>query len=211
MEVFHCALVRLGTEDALPDEENELNRKLLFMLRRENHRLLREGRGCAPPVFSECVNQPIEDDLSRALRESKRPDFTWGFVDLQRDDDVFFVVECKRLGSPTSNNWILNKNYVTNGVRRFVDADWGYGGGVSSAAMIGYLQNMAGDAVLREVNVYAQAEGLAPIAEPERWNDQGVTELGQILERTFRESPLDLRHLWLDLRHRYATTEGAPA
>ena len=32
-----------------------------------------------------------------------------------------FVVECKRLGIPSSQKWILNENYVNHGVRRFVD------------------------------------------------------------------------------------------
>ena len=94
----------------------------------------------------EANNQPDADDSIRAKREYKRPDFQWGICDTNETNpermDKFYTLEAKRLGSPSSSQWILNKNYILNGINRFILVEWGYGKSVSSGAMIGYIQNM---------------------------------------------------------------------
>lgn len=206
LKVFRCALLRLEAESELPEKEDELNRKLLFHVRSENYRLIKEGQGCRSNIYYECANQPVVEDKDRAAREWKRPDFMCGLVDAQAELDLFFALECKRLGRPSSPGWILNENYTKNGVLRFVDPGWGYGEGATSGAMIGYRQTMSGDNTLKEVNAYAEKVNVPTINRPDgQWIDRGVTRLNQTLDRKVSPSPFSLRHLWLDLRHRYST------
>ena len=206
LEVFQYALLRLKAESELPEKEDELNRKLLFHVRSENYRLIKGGRGCRSNIYYECANQPVVEDKDRAGRERKRPDFMCGLVDAQAELDMFFALECKRLGRPSSPGWILNENYTKHGVLRFVDPDWGYGEGATSGAMMGYRQTMSADDTLKEVNGYAEKVNVPAIKrETDEWIDRGVTRLNQTLDRNVSPSPFRLRHLWVDLSHRYAT------
>ena len=81
LEVFECALARLGALPSLPEREDDLNRLLLRLFRSENCRLIKLQRGTRSPVMYEASNQPAVDDITRAARESKRPDFQCGWVD----------------------------------------------------------------------------------------------------------------------------------
>ena len=210
LEVFRCALLRLQAEPELPENEDGLNRKLLFHVRSENYRLIKAGRGCRSNVYYECANQPITEDKDRAGRECKRPDFMCGLVDAQAETDLFFALECKRLGRPSSRGWILNENYTRHGVLRFVDPAWGYGEGAESGAMMGYCQTMSADDILREVNGYAERVNLPAIERAEdEWVHRGFTRLNQTLDRRVSPSPFRLRHLWVDLCHRYSTETSA--
>lgn len=203
LEVFRCALLRLVAESELPEKEDELNKKLLFHVRRANYQLIRKGRGCHSNIYSECRNQPVAEDEHRAGREQKRPDFTCGLVDAQAEADLFFVLEGKRLGLPSSSGWVLNKNYTSHGVLRFVNPNFGYGEGATSGAMIGYCQTMVGNDILKEVNVYGKENEVSSICGPAKWHDRGVATLNQTLERKTSPSPFKLMHLWVDLRHGY--------
>lgn len=111
IEIFLIALQKLLKCKSLPTIEDEINRKLLFLLRKSNYQLLKKDRGIEVPVTYESNNQPVSSDQIRVSRESKRPDFQWGLVDLINEKDLFFTIECKRLGYPSSTNWILNENY----------------------------------------------------------------------------------------------------
>jgi hypothetical protein len=172
-----------------------------------NVRLLRQGRGVQSPFVWEAQNQPLIDDETRAAREDKRPDFQCGFVNLQEDDDdrasMFYTIECKRLGQP-ANRWILNVNYVDNGVLRFVTEDHGYGKATLSGAMVGYVQSMELADILTEVNAAARKQSLPPIAlSGDGWQKNSVTRLNHRLARPRSLlSPFDLRHLWVDIRDR---------
>lgn len=206
LEVFQCALVCLEGELNLAEDENRLNRKVYFLALKENRRLLQEGRGCQSPIMYESRNQPTAETDEPLEREWKRPDFKCGFVDSESEYPLFLDVECKRLGKRSSGGSVFNKLYIEKGVRRFIDADSGYGEGVTSGAMIGYLQSMPPDDVLNEVNGYAKTGKVPPIDTTEGpWIKRGVTRLNQKLDRDVPPSLFRLRHLWLDLRHHYST------
>ena len=56
---------------------------------------------------------------------SKKPNFQWSITNTsesspERSSKQFFI-EYKRLGKPLGS-WILNKNYVQHGIKRFIDA-----------------------------------------------------------------------------------------
>jgi hypothetical protein len=184
-------------------DENALNRELYFCMLRASREL--DPEGIYPGPVAECCNQPDTDDIARATRESKRPDFTWAYLNPHEPDprksSIQFILECKRMGIPTNPQWILNSNYVEHGVSRFVDPQWGYAKRFPSALMIGYWQTMDNDVLLAEINGHLVARGLPEIAlSGEGWSISSVTELAHTLVRPFPVSPFGLKHLWIDLR-----------
>lgn len=198
--ILERALQLLRTEKNLPESEVDLNRRLYF-------RLLEASRELYPadPVSptQECNNQPDPDDESRVVREHKRPDFQWVYLDNYEPDpersSKQFVVECKRLGSSRRADWIFNLNYVKHGISRFRDPRWGYAQRFRSGAMVGYWQSMEGAQLLSEVNREAARNSLPDIVPANRSLPNGH-RLEHAFERSFPLSPFHLLHLWIDLR-----------
>jgi hypothetical protein len=204
--VFERALELLGTEDDLDVCEDSLNRRLYFCVLRANDELLRLGMGFDWPPQFDGQSQPDANDIKRAAREHKRPDFQWGFVDSTEPDPVrqakHYVIECKRLGKPIRTCWVFNKNYVERGIIRFVSAEHGYGKSASSGAMVGHIRSMPSEDILKEVNGHATRVSLHKIMlSCDGWVDRGVSRLEQKLDRPeIPPTPFLLRHLWVDLR-----------
>jgi len=145
VEVFTQGLNALATKTTLPLQEDFLSRELHKCCREANHRLRKGGRG-VEYILAQVTNQPLPDDEYRAKRLEKRPDLACGYHDDSLPDDAFeeadyfYTVECKRLGSPSSASWVLNRNYVKHGIARFDHPDWGYAEGSSSGMMVGFMQ-----------------------------------------------------------------------
>lgn len=130
---------------------------------------------------------------------SRIPDFYWAFIYHLAIDSIAaarqFVVECKRLTLP-SKNWMYTEQYVQAGISRFVTVEHAYGKEVPSGAMVGYLQVIALDQAMSEVNSCAVAEKLAPLHLSDRGTKRRA-ELDHQLERGFPDSPFRLIHLWI--------------
>lgn len=219
-EVICAGLVRLAADAPAngfgTSCENDLNRELFFRVRRiaveqkvglfaaiPRPELSREHTWSLAPVY-EANNQPSPDDPERTPREAKRPDFQWNFQDDQAEDldraTRTYVVECKRLGQALGT-WILNVNYVTQGVRRFVDASHLYGKDDDGGGMIGYVQSMDVDAIWAEVAQELAVGGFAAL--PMLGPHPGSTVLHSAshdLTRVDASSPFRLYHFWVDLR-----------
>lgn len=139
LEIIECALLKLRNADVLPETEVELNRLLYFHLLAASREMFPEN--LIAPLL-ECINQPDSSDQARAIREHKRPDFQWVYLDRYEPNphrsSRQFVVECKRLGISPRRDWVLNSNYSANGIERFLDPDWAYGKRAPSGAMLGY-------------------------------------------------------------------------
>lgn len=202
LSILEHALQLLSSEPNLPTSENELNRKLYFSLLTATADLF--PREELLPIY-EAQNQPDPDDQARVAREGKRPDFMWKYRDRYEPNPERssreFVVECKRLGAPLRADRLLNRNYVSYGIRRFVDPRHAYAKRFSSAAMVGYWQDMSATEVLREVNAAAREHDLPPLT----FNATGsrcdsVRRLDHFLERPFSISPMCLHHFWADVR-----------
>lgn len=127
LEVFRCALMRLERQSELPENEIELNRKLYFRAKEENLRLTRAGIGLGATIVPDSPNLPIDENAESRERESKRPDFQCELIDAQAGEYLVYALECKRLGRPKPSGWVLNENYTTRGVQRFMDPESGYG------------------------------------------------------------------------------------
>lgn len=202
LAILERALLLLRMETTLPEAEVDLNRLLHF-------RLLKASRELYPddPISpaAECNNQPDRDDEARAAREQKRPDFQWMYLDKYEANpdrsSKQFVVECKRLGKSARSDWVLNSNYVNHGVCRFRDVGWAYAKRFSSAAMVGYWQEMEPETVLSEVNAEVRKNLLPEINCPGGLKARVVSGLEHQFERPFPISPFRLFHRWVDIRN----------
>jgi hypothetical protein len=209
LEVLSVALEMLRKKSNLPKRENGINIKLYFMIRRANHKLRAIGRGLEHIPVWEAHNQPISEDEEDKSRLNKKPDFQWQMIDdFETNPEKaykHYTIECKRLGKPSSKTWVLNENYVTNGILRYVKKEFGYGKFTSSGAMIGYIQNMNLTEILTEVNRFARKESVTTINSPiYGWNEDGVSKLEQCVHRPeVPLTPFYLYHLWVDLRNLY--------
>lgn len=200
LAILERALLLLRMEGDLPDAEVDLNRKLYFCLLSASRELY--PNEVVPPT-QECNNQPDPDDEARSAREQKRPDFQWIFLDRYEDPERSskqFVVECKRIGTSSRADWVLNSNYVNHGISRFRDPEWAYAKRFPSAAIVGYWQSMEPKQVLKEIRNESRKNSLPALSIVGTWNAGGVNRLEHTFERTFQVSPFALRHRWIDLR-----------
>jgi len=204
LEVINLAISKFLLIDKLPREENELNRLFFFCLVEANYELQKKNKGLESPPSYEANNQPYFGDLERASRESKRPDFQWLITDTTNTDprssSKQFVLECKRLGLP-AGTWILNENYFNHGIVRFVSAEHGYAKGVESAAMLGYVQNMSEDNIVKEINKLLTLGGYSNMVLDKSEAFKSI--LNHILKTEFNDQKLKLIHFWINVAHKY--------
>jgi hypothetical protein len=196
-------------EKVLPLNEDEINRRLLFYLREANFELLKSSTiySDLPPIY-ECSNQPIDDkERERKKWENKRPDFQFQKTDIYstnpKNSTKYYVIECKRLGRPSSNDWILNLNYVINGIKRFISDDWRYGQGSPSGLMIGYIQNMEVDEIYYEIADNIKKYSLPSLTVLKGNCDTIKYKYSHLLTRNFELSKFTLNHIWIDIRDKY--------
>jgi hypothetical protein len=223
IEILLIALSKLQNRISLAQSKAEyksevdLNRELYFCLLEANQVRWEIGEGFDHPPIGEGKNPPNPDDEQRAVREDKIPDFLWGFIDHTELDPKrsahYFVIECKRLGKPPRSDWVLNTNYVQNGIRRFITEEHAYAKGEQSGAMVGYIQSMELDEILNEVSNAASIASIPILTIPiKTWNEQAITMLEHSLTRPFSPSTFSLKHYWVDLRTCYitASTQYSP-
>jgi len=216
LDIVMAGLALLKKRSRAPDKvtnEDVLSRELYEHLLKADRMLQARSSKyivIGLPIFqANC--QPHSSDTHHVPREDKVPDFQWnmrsmGIVIDRRKPGwdryaVHYHVECKRLGR-SNTSWILNNNYIEHGVRRFIDRNHGYGKGVETGAMVGYVQNMELDDILMEVN--AKADELAVphlVLSSDSWAIGQVNRLDQVLNRPdVLPTPFSLRHIWVDLR-----------
>ncbi len=193
-QLLRDALAEL--EDSPIDaDENDLNRLLYRAIIRVSQRASESGDH-VPVVVPEGRNPPAASDKERAEREFKTPDFYWAYIDPLASDpndaSKQFVVECKRLAKPISR---YAREYVKSGIARFINIGHGYGKGVRSGAMVGYLQEVFLDEALMGVNRQA-AEDAIPDLLALRRDGESSAELVHQVTRQFTVSPFQLTHVW---------------
>ena len=210
LAVLSLALDKLATEDNLLPAEKHLNLIFSACVRSANLELRRDGRGVEwLPSFDGIKGRYPEDERNPPDAE-KRPDISWSMYDSQESDPTWqekaFDVECKRLGEPTSRTWILTKQYVIGGIRRYTSDSHRYGRYATDGAMVGYVQNASLQGLLNEVNAYCREHDLPEIILSEDgWQADSTSRLMHLLRRSGMPSPYKLVHLWADLRKKYSS------
>lgn len=209
LDVLSLALDKLAAEERLPAGEKDLNLTLSKCVRSANCELRRQGRGVEwPPSFDGIQGRYPEDERNPPDAE-KRPDIKFGMYDSQETNperqEKAFDVECKRLGHPTSETWVLTEQYVVGGIRRYTSSSHGYGRYATDGAMVGYVQDASLQGLLDEVNSYSRKHGFPEIAlSGDGWRRDSTTRLEHMLPRSGMPCPCKLVHLWTDLRSKYA-------
>ncbi len=204
-EVFFISLQELANEPVSGDE-NTISKRLCPILICVCFTLSRSRNIEVRTPTWEGPIQPVSDDELEA--EPKRPDFTCKlrnpYATLAEEHEIPLHVECKRLGSPTSPSWKLNKNYVTRGMKRFDCASHEYGKRASSGMMIGYAIDMEPEQILEEVNRHKQKH-LPYFPDICMAVDKTTVSRNRqnLKRRHVAPKEFDLIHLWVDLRHNY--------
>ena len=209
LAVFIQALKLLRFEKNLPDSENRINETLYLKAREAYFKLPLEQRPAFFGLFIEPQNQPqTEDDVGEEFL-LKKPDFKWRVENRSDANPATAIkdydIECKRLGKPVNKNWVLNENYVKNGILRFSSDKHSYGKGVPFGAMIGYIQNMELKDILKEINqcvVQIQTYKIPSISfSTKDISSKAIFETTQkFCRKEIKPSPFNLRHIWVDLR-----------
>lgn len=193
------ALLLLKMRTDLVRDEDDLT-KLLFLC------IIDANRYFDLPAW-DAKNSPHISDKRSEKRENKRPDLSWNLMNhVGNHENLYrnFALECKRLGEKTSETWILNKQYVIEGVLRFFLEEKGYGKGCETGAMIGYVQDMEFDEILNEINFHIgiNASSIPKLTMPaEGWQYQEVSRLNHTLQRPYIPFDFYLQHFWIDMRN----------
>lgn len=205
LDVFTEGLRRLALKTELPKAEEPMNLSLYWLCREVHMELLNAKKSIPFVIMFDATNQPEYDDAADSRHLKKRPDFGCLLTNEQATDfrlsQISYWLECKRLGAAEAN-WVLNENYAERGMLRFMRSEHSYAKGCSSASMIGYIQNMDGNDLLTEVNAFAAERTIPSLTKAAAaWADKHVTQLTNQLKRQFDPKPIDMNHLWIDLRH----------
>tara|TARA_B100000959_G_C14991455_1_gene628091 strand:+ start:2638 stop:3237 length:600 start_codon:yes stop_codon:yes gene_type:complete len=199
----------LREEPNLPDDEDDISEVLALKTRQANFSLNQKNRGLSFPPEWEKPIQPASKANIGQNKKKKKPDFSCPFRNdsAQNFEEAWldYHIECKRLGKPSSPSWILNRNYVENGIVRFLDPQHRYGKGAKSGAMIGYVQNMDTESILKEINETIQGSTKYKISlitfSGNGFDEKGITKTSQKFSRKHvLPSLFHLRHIWVDLR-----------
>jgi hypothetical protein len=113
-----------------------------------------------------------------------------------------FHIECKRLGLPSSGNWKLNENYVTNGIKRSDCTSHKYGKRAVSGMMIGYIISMTPPKIQDEVKGYQKLHCSYNPKIVFSFDNKKVQQCHQKLKRqNVKPDKFKLIHLWVDLKN----------
>jgi hypothetical protein len=155
----------------------------------------------------ECPISPLIEHEIDDESIGKCPDFTCNhlnpFAEAPEEHEIPLHIECKLLGQPkpSSPSWEFNKNYVTNGIKRFDSKRHEYGKRALSGLMIGYIISMEPRTILDEVN-NCQRKELPdnPYIKFTFKKSKTFQSYQELKRKTVKPSDFNLIHIWVDLR-----------
>lgn len=210
VHLLTLALALLEDGESLPDEEEEITRRLARCCNEVEYELSRSGPELPGTFHWEEKNWAQYLDASIPVKAVKKPDCQYRFRDQQAPNAESYAkslpIECKRLGSfpHSSHTRRLNQEYVRDGIWRFLSDDHSYGKHAPLGIMIGYVQNMDLDEILAEVNAECRCREIEELVlGGDGWRPSRATHLHHSFVRSFPISPFALRHIWADLRRHY--------
>jgi len=205
IEVFSLALPALVNSKCYKKSEPEISEVLCTILNKVCFEKSRDEGYEIPPPLYEAPVQPIDESDLGGGKAMKRPDFTCNIINSMAESadeyQIPYHVECKRLGLPTSKNWVLNKNYVVSGIMRYDSSEHEYGKRAFSGLMIGYIVSMMPEQILAEVNLYQKTHCIDNPDVEFNAENNGVQQYSQKLNRkNVKPEDFVLTHLWVDLK-----------
>lgn len=202
--IFTTALQRLSKQRRVLTDEDLLSESLCPILQKVcfDEQCKNRNIEIRVPDWEKPIQPSSEAEL-KGGKIRKRPDFSCKLTNPHanrlEDHELSFHVECKRLGIPTSSGWALNKNYVTEGMKRFDSNSHEYGKRVPSGMMIGYIVSMNQKEILAEVNSLIQEHLPSSSRLKFEFQNQNVQQYSQVMTRKFvKPQDFQLAHLWAD-------------
>jgi hypothetical protein len=207
ISIFILALQRLWTDRCDTGDEDMISERLCPILNTVCFEESQKDNGEIRTPDWEKPIQPVTDSELNGGKIRKRPDFTCKitnpFACNPYEHEIPLHVECKRLGAPTSSSWILNKNYVVNGIKRFDSGEHGYGKRASSGMIVGYITSMSPKIILNEVNTHQKEHCSNYPAIEFEFVKNKVQQYQQKFDRkNLKPELFKLVHLWIDLNDR---------
>ena len=130
-EVFAAALQELSESSSVSGDEDAISEMICPILSRVCFNFGNSRNFEIRTPSWEAPFQPVTEDELKGGKIRKRPDFVCKCMNRwaasPEDREISLHVECKRLGHPTSATWVLNRNYVKNGIKRFDSKTHEYG------------------------------------------------------------------------------------
>jgi hypothetical protein len=211
-EVFSTALRELSESAAIPGDEDAISEILCSILNRVCFKLGKSRNQELQTPYWETPIQPVTGDVLKGGKIKKRPDFTCKCIDPWAISpgkyEISLHIECKLLGNPTSATWILNENYVKNGIKRFDSKIHEYGKRAYSGMMIGYIIDMTPQEIESEVNDYQEKYAPAYTDIKFFFDKTTLFKTRQDIKREkVMPARFELIHLWVDLRNCYKNLE----
>jgi len=197
--IFHRALLELEVNEKQKSREDAISEKLCPYLKEQcfMHKDKPQTPSWEAPI------PPISINNLSGGKKRKRPDFTSILTDpFALNAEVFEVslhIECKRLGEK-AGTWNLNRNYVTEGIKRF-DDEHQYGRNVGNGFMIGYIVSMDPTEIQQEVNKYIQDLHVGSSNLSFEFSAKVVSCNIQFNRKSVQPYNFSLTHLWVDLRN----------
>jgi hypothetical protein len=207
-EVFSMALQVLSESDSVSGDEDAISERLCLLLNRICYEIYKSRNQELSPPCWETPNKPVNENELKGGKIRKRPDFSCKIINPMavsaEEYEISFHVECKLLGDPTSQTWILNENYVRNGIKRFDSKEHEYGKRAHSGMMIGYIISMTPENIETEVIEY-QNKYLPEYSNLHfAFNTAPLFKTRQdIIRRNVMPPNFELLHFWIDLRDCY--------
>ena len=202
-EVFIYSLKDLCKANCLKNDKNEdeISVYLWDILKKKCKKMsLVRGQEIPAPQ----IQTPIQDvnrAINKGVNSLNKPDFTCFRFNAPEGENVGLHVECKKLGKPSSIRWKYNKQYVTDGIKRFDSEKHQYGMNVVSGMIIGYIVSMLPEDILKEVNE-SQRNFLKgyPALKFNFLLRPVFSEQQKIVRKHIIPKNFQLLHLWVDLR-----------
>ena len=211
-EVFSTALQELSESASISGDEDAISEILCSILNRVCFKIGKSRNQELQTPYWETPIQPLTGDELKSGKIKKRPDFTCKCINpwavSPEKYEISLHIECKLLGNPTSATWILNKNYVINGIKRFDSKIHEYGKRADSGMMIGYIIGMTPQKIESEVNEY-QKKHASEYSDIKFFFDTTTllkTRQG-IKRKNVMPARFELIHFWVDLRNCYKSLE----
>jgi len=207
-EVFSIALQELSESDSIAGDEDAISERLCLLLNWTCYDIYKSRNQELSTPCWETPNKPVNKNELKGGKIRKRPDFSCKIINPMavsvEEYEISFHVECKLLGDPTSKTWILNRNYVTNGIKRFDSMEHEYGKRAPSGMMIGYIISMLPEKIETDVNEY-QSRYLPAYSKIHfAFNTASLFKTKQdITRKNVMPQKFELLHFWVDLRDCY--------
>jgi hypothetical protein len=196
--IFYKALERLNINDEQRKDEDAISEALCPVL---NEVCFEHAEDVITPNWEKPI-QPVTKDELKGGKIRKRPDFTCSLINsIAMSPEMYkipFHIECKRLGD-TVGSWNLNKNYVTNGIKRFDCKSHEYGKRAPSGMMIGYIVSMEPSIILEKVNIHLSADNF-PLLNFS-FTPKIVSCEQKLMRTNVEPEEFKLIHLWVNLKN----------